>query len=115
VFDVWFDGATQKTYVAVIEGSVELRNIRPEIKGAQIVTGGNMSSVSSGEPPAPPAPFGASGEPGAAGQGEDTLPGLELPPAGQGATTGGQVMTYMPLIHQMPRGFSRVGINVVFP
>jgi FecR-like protein len=118
VFEVWVDSATQKTYVAVLEGSVELRNIRPEIKGSRIVTAGNMSSVASGEPPKPPAPFtslpGAL-QPGAAGQGEDMLPGPELPPPGPGPQIKGQALTNMPVIHQMPRGFSRVGINVVFP
>jgi hypothetical protein len=116
VFEVWVDSATHTTMVAVIEGSVELKNIRPEIKGASVVTGGNASSVASGEPPTPPAPYTPpSGQPGAPGQGDGTLPDPEMPPAGTGALPGGQVMLNIPPIHQTPQGFSRVGIQVVFP
>jgi len=116
VFDVWVDSATHTTYVAVLEGSVELRNIRPEIVGVQIVTGGNASSVSSGEPPKPSAPYTPPpGQPGAPGLGNDALPDPELPPGGWGALPGGQVMLNNPVVHQTPQGFSKVGINVLFP
>jgi len=117
VFEVWVDSATNTTYVAVMEGSVELRNIQPNVAGVQIVTGGNSSSVSGNEPPRPPAPYTPLPEqPGASGgQGDANLPAPEPPPGGPGAPTGGQVVTTAPPIHQMPASFSRVGINVVFP
>jgi len=110
VFDIWFDSATHTTYVAVLEGSAELRNIRREIAGFQIVTGGHSSSVSSGEPPKPPKPYTPP-----PGQGDGVLPDPELPPGGPGALPGGQVIPNNPPIHQTPQGYSKVGIQVVFP
>ena len=110
VFDVWYDSATKTTYVAVLEGSVELKNLRPDVKGTQIITGGNASSVTGGEPPKPPTPYTPPPE-----QPGGNLPPVEPPAGGQGAPIGGQVITNTPPIHQTPNGFSKVGINVVFP
>lgn len=121
VFDIWVDVATNTTYVSVIEGAVELKNILAEIEGAQIVTAGNTSSVTSGQPPLPPTttppqPGGDQG--GASGQGDGNLPVPE-PPQGPGTLsgpqTGGQIITNNPPIHQTPKSSTKVGINVVFP
>ena len=123
VFDIWVDSATHTTYVSVIEGSVELRNISPGVKGLQIVTGGNTSSVTGGMPPTVPVPFstqqpGTGGQQGDAGTEGSNLAGALLPPAGgtsSGESFGHQTVTNTPPIHQTPQGFSKVGINVVFP
>jgi hypothetical protein len=117
VFDIWVDSATHTTYVSVIEGKVELRNANPNIKGVLVITGGNMSSVSSGEPPKPvvpipPQPGGTSGPAG--GAGDSNLPNPVVPPAPH-LLSGGQVITNNPPIHQMPPTSTKVGIHVVFP
>lgn len=117
VFDIWVDSATHTTYVAVIEGKVELRNANPAIKGVLVITGGNMSSVSSGQPPTPlvpipPPPGGTSGPAG--GAGASNLPDPVAPPAPH-SLSGGQVITNNPPIHQMPPTSTKVGLHVVFP
>lgn len=116
VFDIWVDSATHTTYVSVLEGKVELRNVSPNIKGVIVITGGNMSSVTSGEPPKPvvpiPHPGGTSGPQG--GPGESSLPNPIVPPA-PAMLSGGQVITNNPPIHQTPPTSTKVGLHVVFP
>lgn len=116
VFDIWVDSATHTTYVSVIEGKVELRNVNPSIKGMLVITGGNMSSVTSGEPPKPvvpiPHPGGTGGPQG--GPTDSNLPNPVVPPA-PNMLSGGQVITNNPPIHQTPPTSTKVGLHVVFP
>jgi FecR protein len=128
VFDIWFDTATHITYISVVEGAVEFRNIDANIKGVQIITGGNSSSVPTNGPPKPPFPTppqppGTSNQPFFSGP-TDVIPPPPPPPATSGTqgggaqtegTQAGQVVTSTPPIQQTPQGVSNVGINVVFP
>lgn len=117
VFDIWVDSATHTTYVAVIEGKVELRNANPAIKGVLVITGGNLSSVTSGQPPTPlvpipPQPGGTGGQSGGAG---NNLPDPLAPPAPHLLSGGQEIPVNPPILHQPPPTHTQVGIHVVFP
>lgn len=113
VFEIAYDAATNTTSLNVYEGSVELRNVKPGVKGLQIVNAGQGSSVTGNEPPRTPSPL-----PGGAHGGEVMLPGVEQPPApvvvnefvintGRGAAA--------PPVHQTPPGYTKTGLQIVFP
>ena len=113
VFEISYDSATNTTTLNVFEGSIELKNIKPSVKGAQIVTAGQGSSVTGNEPPKPPAPLPARGK-----GGEAMLPAIEQPVAPVGTNefviNTGQG-TGAPKVTQAPPGYTKTGLHIVFP
>jgi len=57
VFVVWFDAAGNTTVIAVIEGGLEIRNIKHGSDRMVILVAGQMSSITGNEGPSPPEPF----------------------------------------------------------
>jgi hypothetical protein len=112
VFEIAYDAATNTTSLNVYEGSVELRNIKPGVKGMQIVNAGQGSSIRGSEPPKPPAPL-----PGGAQGNEVMLPGVEQPIApvvvNEFVINNGRGSA--PPVHQTPPGYTKSGLHVVFP
>ena len=106
LFAIWYDAATNTTGIAVIEGGVEIRNIRHSAERGIILTAGQMSLITGNDGPSPPEPFsldlwssGAAGshwqeilqelaDLGDTGNEETIEPvdpdGLDLPPGGGG-------------------------------
>jgi hypothetical protein len=113
VFDITYDPATGTTSLSVFEGTVELKNAKPGVKGMQLVPAGYGSSVSGNEPPKPPAPIAPMGK------GPDAmLPPIEQPIApvvvsdfvinmGNGSEA--------PQVNQGPPGYTKAGLRIVFP
>ncbi len=57
VFIMWYDKASNTTWLAVTEGGAEFGNSNPNVPGKRIITAGHMSSISGNEPPTPPKPI----------------------------------------------------------
>ena len=57
VFVIWYDPATSTTGIAVIEGGLEIRNIRHGDDRAVILTAGQLSRITGSDGPTPPEPF----------------------------------------------------------
>jgi len=85
IFIVWYDPERQMTGVAVLEGEVEVGNIRPDTGEGRLIRAGQMTFVYTGEPPIDPLDF----EPGPGGEAGgvvgdvtlDTEPEVIQPPA----------------------------------
>jgi hypothetical protein len=56
VFIVAYNMETGATEIIVLEGSVEVRNINPEVAGSQVVEAGQSTTVLSNKPPTQPKP-----------------------------------------------------------
>jgi hypothetical protein len=61
VFIIWYDKASNTTWLAVTEGGAEFGNSNPDVPGKLIITAGHMSSISGNEPPKLPKPFTQAG------------------------------------------------------
>lgn len=57
VFVLWYDPVTSTTGIAVIEGGVEIRNVKHGDERAVILVAGQMSRITGSEGPTPPEPF----------------------------------------------------------
>lgn len=57
VFVIWFDAAGNTTGIAVIEGGLEIRNIKHSADRMVILVAGQMSTITGNEGPSPPEPF----------------------------------------------------------
>lgn len=57
VFVIWFDAVSNTTGIAVVEGGLEIRNIRHSAERGIILTAGQMSLISGNDGPTPPEPF----------------------------------------------------------
>lgn len=125
VFFIWYDSASNTTWLAVTEGGAEFGNSNPNVPGKLIVTAGHMSSISGNDPPKPPMPFTQPGgtDPGLAAilaeLDELGLPGLLLPeiPALQLVFNLREKAPPAPLappINQLP-SVTAIIIKLVFP
>lgn len=103
LFVIWYDPLRDVTGIAVIEGGVEVRNIKHDPSRTIILTAGQMSLISGSDLPSPPQPFGpelwGTGTPGEGlaelfeeylndGKGEVDIPTPTVP--GNGGSGGGQ-------------------------
>lgn len=59
VFVIWYDRETDTTGIAVIEGEVEIKNIKEGVAGALVLTAGQMSTISGSDAPKAVQPFDA--------------------------------------------------------
>jgi len=57
VFVMWYDAAGNMTGIAVIEGGLEIRNIKHGADRMVILVAGQMSTITGNEGPSPPQPF----------------------------------------------------------
>ncbi|MFC1837872.1 FecR domain-containing protein, partial [Thermodesulfobacteriota bacterium] len=57
IFIIWYDAATNTTGLAVLEGSVVIKNIDGSVAGEQTLTAGQMTTVTGKNPPAFPENF----------------------------------------------------------
>ena len=119
VLDIWYDAGAQTTWLAVYEGSAEIRNIRTEIKGVRVVKAGQMTSVPVNEAPRPVQPIPAKKR-GAVAEDEDDglgrLPALDIQKGSTGEI-GRPERLSKPDIDLQPRGqqSTPVDVNVLFP
>lgn len=74
VFVMWYDAAGNTTGIAVLEGGVEIRNIRHGADRMVILTAGQMSTITGNDGPSPPEPFSID----VWGSGADTTPRGQL-------------------------------------
>ncbi|MEK6743392.1 MAG: FecR family protein [Nitrospirota bacterium] len=70
VFVMWFDAAGNTTGIAVIEGGLEIRNIKHGADRMVILVAGQMSTITGSDGPSPPEPFSID----LWGSGSDTSP-----------------------------------------
>lgn len=57
IFIIWYDAATDTTGLAVLEGSVVIKNIDGSVAGEQTLSAGQMTRVTGKNPPILPVPF----------------------------------------------------------
>lgn len=57
VFVMWYDAAGNTTGIAVIEGGLEIRNIKHGADRMVILVAGQMSTITGNDGPSPPEPF----------------------------------------------------------
>ena len=70
VFVMWYDAAGNTTGIAVIEGGLEIRNIKHGADRMVILVAGQMSTITGNDGPSPPEPFSID----LWGSGADTTP-----------------------------------------
>ncbi len=126
VFIIWFDTATNTTWLAVTEGGAEFGNSNPNVPGKRIIPAGHMSSVTGNDPPTTPRPISSGADEGPSGPasvlGEfnelnlpppvrlgasDLLPLLDL----RGRLTG---LSTVPPIDQIPARVTVMNLRLVF-
>lgn len=115
VFRIWYDAEAGSTGVEVLEGLVEVSNVREEIAGSQMVNAGQFTIVPRDGPPSPPQ--SSSGQRGE-GQEEDAG-GPEPSPSGESAQESLRdsflgLVPGVPPIEQVPAPLSRVNLNLRF-
>ncbi len=78
VFAMWegYREGERVTFLGVLEGNVDIRNIDPAVKGRQGVTEGYMTYVAAGQPPVTPFPI-----PDALKETLNAIPSLDMPAA----------------------------------
>lgn len=88
VFVMWFDAAGNTTGIAVIEGGLEIRNIKHGADRMVILVAGQMSTITGNDGPSPPEPFSID----LWGSGSDTSPrGQDLKDLADLGNDGGDI------------------------
>lgn len=57
VFVIWYDPASDTTGIGVIEGEMEIKNIKEGVEGTLVLKAGQMTSIGGNMPPKPPQAF----------------------------------------------------------
>ena len=123
VFVTWFDIAKNCTGIAVIEGTVSVRNRIETIMGEVMLKAGQMTIVPALKPPGQPRPFNLKtdieqnielADISEAGQ-PDALP-PPPPPLRPKVNAGMTIIPAAPpTLQTQPQGISRVNLNLQFP
>jgi hypothetical protein len=119
VFVTWYDSAQDRTGLAVIEGSVQAKNINEAIKGSRTVTAGQMLWVPAHQPPGMPVPIDLTGPAGKiiAELGGDDTPDPDVPPPVFGKRDIRSLMRMIPNappLNQVPKSVTPVNLNLTF-
>lgn len=122
---IWHDGKMEETTVMTLEGLMEVRNIRDDIAGSQIVGPGQFTVVRRGRPPDPPQMIPPGGGAATAEIRDTEPPKPSEPVAGGEVPTGVESLstefsgltTSVPPISQEPlaQPATKVNVNIVFP
>jgi hypothetical protein len=127
VFVIWYDPATDTTGIGVIEGELEVKNIKEGVEGTLVLKPGQMSLIAGNMPPKPPKPFTPdSGGPGGGGPAsflgelfETSEPVVEMPAARIDQIRLDLVeraaLIETPPVLQQPSTVTSVILNLIFP
>ncbi len=107
IFWVWYDSKADSTGIAVVEGKVQVKNINPAVGGQQILTRGQMTSVSADQPPTIPKPFNV--------KAVDDLPAVEIPKINMPMVQGPYIperFVFQPPVNQEPEAKMTTPVTV---